>query len=225
MPGRKTPLITKEIYHIVNRGITSQPLFLNQKNYQRFLETIFYYQISRPPLRYSFFIRLPENQKNDFLERLRAQHQPLVEIIAYCLMPNHFHFLLKQIKNHGISIFMANLANSYTRYFNTKYRRKGPLFQGRFKAIRVEKDEQLLHVQRYIHLNPYSSHLVKNFKELENYPYSSLPEYLKPQRSSYCHKNLVMDNFKTGEAYKKFIFDQADYQRRLQDIKNLSLEG
>ena len=76
-----------------------------------------------------------------------------MEIICYCLMPNHLHLLLRQLMDGGISKFMSNFANSYTRYFNTKSKRKGPVFEGKFKAKRIETDEQLLHLSRHIHLN------------------------------------------------------------------------
>jgi len=224
MPGRKTPLVTNEIYHVINRGTTSQPVFLNQKDYLRGLETIFYYQNKNPPLRYSFFLRLPRQQRIELLNRLKSQRKFLVEIIAYCLMPNHLHLLLKQVQDNGISTFMSNFANSYTRYFNTRQKRVGPLFQGKFKAVRVETDEQLIHLSRYIHLNPHSSYEVKNLKDLETYPYSSFPEYLNPKKSDNCTKEIVLHNFKNFTSYKKFVFDQADYQRKLQEIKHLALE-
>jgi len=223
MPGREIPLITDQLYHIINRGIASQPIFQDKKDYQRLLETIFYYQNLNIPLRYSFFLRLTSDQKNELLNRLKNERNFLVEIIAYCLMPNHFHFLLKQSKENGISVFVGNVSNSYTRYFNTKYKRTGPLLQGKFKAVRVESDEQLLHLTRYIHLNPFSSCLVKTLDELYKYHYSSISEYLSPEKYNNCQKDLVLDNFKKY-SYKTFLSNQADYQRRLQEIKFLTLE-
>ncbi|PJE67259.1 hypothetical protein COU95_03460 [Candidatus Shapirobacteria bacterium CG10_big_fil_rev_8_21_14_0_10_40_9] len=224
MPGREIPLVTEEVYHIVNRGVASQPIFLNQKDYLRGLETIFYYQNQNIPLRYSFFLRLPVEQKTELLDNLKTKRKFLVEIIALCLMPNHVHLLLKQIQEKGISIFMSNFTNSYTRYFNTKRKRVGPLFQGKFKAVRVETDEQLIHLSRYIHLNPYSSYILKSLNELENYPYSSFPEYLDPKKSANFSKEIILNNFQSLTSYKKFVFDQADHQKRLQEIKHLILE-
>ena len=221
MPGRKIPLVNNEIYHVINRGISSQPVFLDQKDYSRGLKTIFYYQSQPRPLRYSFFLRLSNQRRLQLLKRLKSERKFLVEIIAFCLMPNHLHLLLKQVKDNGISNFMSNLANSYTRYFNTAQKRIGPLFQGKFKAIRVETDEQLIHLSRYIHLNPYSSSLVKTFDGLESYPYSSFPEYLNLTKTNRCNKDIILHNFKNASAYKKFVFDQADYQRELQKIKQL----
>lgn len=87
-----------------------------------------------------------------------------LEIISYCLMPNHFHLLVKQVIDHGIVKCLNNFSNSYTRYFNIRHDRVGPLFQGRFKAVRIETDEQLLQVSRYIHLNPVASSLIEETK-------------------------------------------------------------
>lgn len=224
MPGRKIPLVTNQIYHVLNRGIASKPVFLAKKDYQRTLKIIWYYQNQNPPLSYSHFLRLPVKQKSEILERLKNKEKFLVEIIAFSLLPNHFHFLLKQTQENGVSIFMSNLTNSYTRYFNTKNKRTGPLFQGKFKAIMVETDEQLLHLSRYIHLNPYTSYVVKTFKDLEDYPYSSLPEYLGRSRANFFQKEIVLNQFKNVNSYKRFVFDQAEYQRKLEQIKHLAME-
>ena len=224
MPGREIPLITNEVYHILNRGIAFQPSFQNKKDYTRAIEALFYYQNKKPPLRYSKFLLLANSKRTQILEKLTQEKQFLVEIISYCLMPNHFHLLLKQLTENGISKFISNFTNSYTRYFNTKHKRTGPLFQGKFKAIRVEINEQLFHLSRYIHLNPYSSYVVKTLKDLENYSYSSLPEFLGKTQTNFCSKEIILDNFKNKSSYQKFVFDQANYQRKLEEIKHLLLE-
>lgn len=224
MPGRKIPLINNQIYHVLNRGVASQPIFLNESNYERAQETLFYYQNTSPTLGYSQFLRLSLAERKRILEGLRLQKKFLVEIIVYCLMPNHFHILLKQVHENGISTFLSNFTNSYTRYFNSKNKRIGHIFQGKFKAIRIETDEQLLHVSRYIHLNPYSSFVVKNLNDLRLYPYSSLPEYLDPKSTDLCQKKMVLDNFRKFKTYQKFLADQANYQRELENIKHLLLE-
>lgn len=224
MPGRKVILATNEIYHAFNRGVASQPVFLHKKDYQRAFNSFFYYQNSNLPLKYSHFIVQSLERKNDILKDLKSEKKFLVEIISFCFMPNHFHCLLKQTRDNGISKFLSNFTNSYTRYFNTKNERQGPLFQGKFKAVRVKTDEQFLHVNRYIHLNPYTSYIIRNFKDLENYPYSSFSEYLGKTKANFCNKKIMLSHFKNLQAYKEFIFDQADYQRKLKTIKHLILE-
>lgn len=224
MPGRDIPLVTNEIYHVFNRGVASLPTFQNKRDYSRAIETMFYYQNRIPPVKYSKFLTLSTDKRRQILNDLAKQKQFFIEIIAYCLIPNHFHLIIKQVVENGISKFTGNFTNSYTRYFNTKNERAGPLFQGKFKAKRIETEEQLFHLSRYVHLNPYSSYVVKTLKDLENYPFSSLPEYLGKVQTNYCAKEVVLGNFKNKAEYKKFLFDQADYQRKLEEIKHLTLE-
>lgn len=225
MPGRKVPLITNHFYHILNKGIILQPVFDAEGDYLRAIETIRYYQNIQPPLRYAQFIVLSNERKKQILENLKKERKFLVEIIAYCLMPNHFHFLLKQAIEGGISKFVSNFSNSYTRYFNIKNKRTGHLFQGKFKAVRVKTVEQLLHLSRYIHLNPYSSYVVRTLKDLAKYPYSSFPEYLEKYQAGLCSKEIIFDQFKDLESHRRFVFDRADYQRMLEKIKLLTLES
>jgi len=224
MPFRKIPLVAGQFYHVFNRGIASQPTFFDQRDYQRLMEVIPFYKNNRPPFKYSKYLSLTLEERALLWEQLVKAKDFLVEIVAYSLMPNHFHFLLKQLKENGIRKFIANTINSYTKYFNTKRKRSGPLFQGRFKAVRVENDEQLLYLSRYIHLQPYTSYLVRNLKHLENYPYSSFPEYLGRIKEEVCNKEIILGNFKSKEKYKEFVFDNADYQRKLEEIRHLTLE-
>ena len=224
MPGRTIPLVNGEIYHIFNRGVASQPTFLSKRDYDRALQSAFYYQNANPSIKYSKFLSLPITERADLLEKLSEKKDFLVEVISYCLMPNHFHFLLRQIKDKGIAKFMSNFANSYTRFFNTKQERTGPLFTGKFKSVRIETQQQLIHVSRYIHLNPYTSFVVKTLKDLEDYFYSSFPEFIGKISLNLCSKDVIFANFKTTQEYKQFVFDQADYQRSLDMIKHLSVE-
>lgn len=138
-------------------------------------------------------------------------------------MPNHFHLLLKQVAAGGISQFMRKVADGYTRYFNTKHLRIGPIFQGAFKAVHVSSDEQLLHVSRYIHLNPLVSAVVKENNFL-NYPWSSLINYIDTPSSSFINPEPILQSFKSPKKYLEFVMDQAEYGKRLEEIKHLILE-
>lgn len=224
MPARLVPLITDQIYHVVNRGHASSPIFRTPKEYKKFIQIFSYYQNASPPLRFSKFIELDVLERNKLLENLKKAKDFLVDMITFCLMPNHFHMILRQLQDKGILNFMRLSTNSYSRYFGIKYQRKGSLFEGRFKAIRIETDGQLLHVNRYIHLNPYSSYVVKNFEKLLEYPFSSLPEYLSGVSENICQKEIVLDHFRNLACYKDFILDQADYQRTLDEIRHQTLE-
>ena len=223
MPARQVPLVNGEIYHIISRGHYSMPIFAGTRDYKIFIQTSSYYRYDSIPYRFSRFRLLTNDQKNTITQSLKFKKDLLVKIIAFCLMPNHFHFLIKQKKNNGIKEFISLLNNSYAKYFNIKYKKKGGLFESRFKAIRIETEEQLLHVSRYIHLNPYTSYVVKNFNTLLAYPFSSLPEYLSG-RPDLCNLDQLEKLFQTPEKHKEFILDQADYQRTLQKIKHQLIE-
>jgi len=138
-------------------------------------------------------------------------------------MPNHVHFLMKELEKNGISRFMSNFQNSYAKYLNLKTNRTGSLFQSMFKAVRIESDEQLIHVCRYIHLNPLTSYVIRDVDGLERYPWSSYPEYFKGI-SDLIDTNLISDFFPSKKEFRKFTLDQVDYQRQLDKIKHLSLE-
>lgn len=213
MPYRIVPLITGEIYHIFNRGVEKRDIFTEKREYKRFLETAFYYQRADIKIRFS--------QAQAEIDEIDSQNEKLIEIFVYCLMPNHFHFLLRQLQDGGTSTFIRKLLNSYTRYFNIKHKRIGPLFQGQFKAIRIETDEQLVHVSRYIHLNPIVDYLVK---DLRQYEWSSYPEYTGLSKNSFCDKEEILSFFKSTKNYESFVLDHMDYAKRLEEIKHLTLE-
>lgn len=221
--NRKLIFANDEIYHVFNRGVERRPTFTNKWELDRALLTLGFYRYAQLPTKLSKFLVLPPNKQNELLTNLEKNYEKLVEIICFCLMPNHFHFMLKQKLEDGISTFISNFTNSYTKYFNTKHERAGPLFQGTFKAVRIETDEQLVHVSRYIHLNPTSSFLIKP-EELENYHWSSYPEYLNFSGQHLTSKNIILDLFSSKEEYKKFVLDQMDYARQLEIVKHLVLE-
>ncbi|MBI2020276.1 transposase [Candidatus Daviesbacteria bacterium] len=221
MPYRKTPLSQGEIYHIFNRSVARQPIFLGNRDYQRALETIRFYLFSGAHLSFSHYDRLPLQQRSDFMKKLEESNERQIEIFAYCLMPNHLHFLMKCLRDKGISNFMNWLQNSYAKYFNIKTERSGALFQSMFKAVRIESDEQFIHVGRYIHLNPLTAYIIKNSAQLENYPWSSFAEYLDNQDPKIISRELMLGHFSSVEAFKRFTFDQIDYQRKLAEIKHL----
>lgn len=222
MSYRKTPIVQDEIYHVFNRGVGRQPIFLSTRDYQRALDVFKFYIYKKPSLRFSFYNRLPDDQKKKFFDEMVKSVTPIVEVICFCLMPNHFHFLLKNLTEDGIKQFISNFQNSYAKYFNIKTDRIGTLFQQNFKAVRIESDEQLIHVSRYIHLNPVTSYLIEA-NHIENYLWSSYPNYLLDE-STYIFKDPVLGQFNSIESYKRFVLDQVDYQRKLNEIKHLIME-
>lgn len=135
-------------------------------------------------------------------------------------MPNHFHFLVRQLRDNGVSIFMSQLINSYTKYFNTKYKRIGALLQGSFKAVHIEFEEQLIHLSRYIHLNPVVSGIVKN---PESYQWSSYLKYIR-KINGFCSPAQVLNLFPSTLKYKQFVTDQIDYGITLEILKHQTIE-
>lgn len=225
VPYRTEVLAPEQIYHVFNRGVASLPIYLSSKSYMRFLDIVDYYRFSNTPTSFSNLQNLPKEERSSLIARLKNEKALHVEILVYCLMPNHFHFLLKQVTDNGISTFMRNLQNSYVKYFNIKNERAGPLFQSMFKAVRIETDEQLLHVSRYIHLNPSTAYIVEPEK-LGDYRWSSFGIYLNKDliSDSFVNTEIILSFFKNGRKYRKFVLDQAAYQRELDKIKHVILE-
>lgn len=211
MPHRNVVLANGQYYHVFNRSINKESIFFTMRDCTRAFETLYYYQFVSPPIKLSYYLSSGIEKRNEIITLLNNQSNKLIEVTSFCLMPNHFHLLLKQVAENGISKFLAQFQNSFTRYFNTFHQRDGHLFQGQFKAVRIEDDDQLLHVNRYIHLNPYTSFVVKSFDELENYRYSSLHEYLQKPLNRLTKENEIISHFSSIEQYKNFLYDQADY--------------
>ena len=222
---KRNPLAVGEVYHVFNKSIAGFKIFNAESDYLRIIATIRYYQASGCSLSFSDFLRLKKTEENNINEclddYLKDKEEKAADILAYCIMPTHIHLILKQLKENGISLFMSNILNSCSRYFNTKHKRKGPLWEGRFKNVLVETDEQLLHLTRYIHLNPVTAYLVN---KPADWAASSYKEYLleKETNSRICNYEPVLKCF--PGHYEKFVEDTISYQRDLAKIKNQILE-
>lgn len=213
MPSRIFPFVNGRYYHVYNRGVEKRSIFENSWDKGRLLKTMQYYQLLGPKPKLSKFL-VSQLFKPDL-------NKKIVDIICYCLMPNHFHFLLKQTRNGGITEFVSKLSNSYTKYYNVKQKRIGPLLQGEFKAVLIENDEQLLHVSRYIHLNPLVFLLVKDLGE---YRWSSYNEFVNNASKGICAKENILSFFKSPKDYEQFVLDQTDYAQKLEFIKHQLLD-
>ena len=208
----REPIVTGEVYHVFNRSIAEFVIFNNDSEYSRMKDVIQFYQLEKHATKFSQ--ASTKMLKSILVKSLDAEK--LVEIICYSPMPTHLHFVLKQLKDRGISKFMNNILNSYTRYFNIKHNRKGPLWEGRFKKVLVETDEQLLHLTRYIHLNPVTAYLVNNPID---WKWSSYGEYISDDKNGICKFDDILDM--KPDSYKKFVEDRILYQRELAKIKGL----
>lgn len=221
MPRRNVVLANGEIYHVFNRSIAKENIFSSQGNLRKAIEIMEYYRFPQR-LRLSKFKALSSEQKSEYL-RVLENTMPLVEIYSFALMPNHYHFLLKQLEDRGILRFTSNFQNSFAKVFNLKNERDGALFQNSFKAKRVESEEQFVHTSRYIHLNPVTSYLIE-FKDLAGYPWTSFPIYAGGNNNSFINTELLLNMFGTKENFIQFVADQAGYQREFALIKDLIIE-
>jgi putative transposase len=223
MAAKRTIVFTNEHwYHVFNRGIEGRPIFLTKRDYTRFYLTLQYYQYTDIPLRYSYFIQLtPEVQERVMLSIMEKPKR--ITISAYCCMPNHFHLLIRQNSDEGISRYISDTSNSYSKYFNTKNRRIGTLFQGIFKAVHIEGDEQMLHVSRYIHINPYVSSLC-DFASVFQYPWSSLGNYIYNKQDALVDTTEIFGYFTKDESYKTFVEDQMSFVKKNKEMEHLLLE-
>lgn len=192
------PFVTGCFYHIYNRGVEKRDIFLGRRDLSRFLASLDFYRKSPQPTKFSDF-------KRGFsgLKKIKEQKE-VVKIFCYSLVPNHFHLLVQQLEDNGITEFMRKILDSYTKFFNIKYERVGPLFQGTFKAKLVESDEYLLYLTKYIHKNvlPYS----KWEHELDIN--SSYPYYLSGTSHPFCDIAFILNYFsKTNPklSYQNFM--------------------
>ncbi len=167
---RKDPLVTGEYYHIYNRGVDKRDIFMNSRNLNRFILSVKSFNTVKPIGSIREVIDHQSNPTTNFTDVKRLQNlivdlpdSPLVSIVCYCFNPNHFHFLLKQEVDGGISEFFKRLLGGYTKYFNEIYNRNGSLFQGTFKSNLINNDQYLLIIQPYVHMN-YSIHEIPKNK-------------------------------------------------------------
>ncbi len=217
---RKTPLATDQYYHIFSRSIAKYQIFNDDDDYYRILELLDMYRFAEFNHKYSRFKELEMMAQTAILNSLKKNNDVLVEIVAYCIMPTHFHLILKQKKDDGISKYIGKILNSYTRYFNLKHHRNGPLWEGHFRNVLIENDNQLLHSTRYVHLNPSSAGLVDNPFD---WPFSSLKEFCEEVNNPICLFKEIIDM--SPKRYKKFVLDQKSYQRDLALIKNILIDN
>lgn len=221
MARRYQLLATSEIYHVFNRSVGHEEIFTTQRNLNRIMEITDYYRFPQT-LRFSQFQLLShENQKN-YTMKMESQPQ-LIELFTFAFMSNHYHFLVQQLQDRGITSFIGNLQNSFAKYFNLKSKRHGGLFQSPFKAKRVETDEELIHLSRYIHLNPVTSFAIK-FEDLITYPWTSFIAYMGKNAHSFVKKDKILKLFSSKDKYYRFVADQEDYQKKLSAIKHLTLD-
>ena len=202
-------------YHAYNRGVDKRAIFQDTLDFQRFYWSLYLFNDAN--------YKNPGNDPyyNDVLlagaEQLAQDRDQLVKIISFCLLPNHFHLLVKQVKDGGVSKFFQKLGIGYVKYFNRKYERTGHLFEMNFKAIATDSDTHLFHLPRYIHLNaidysplPWREGHIDDWARaqriLEGYPWSSHDAYMgRPQQLPVVDEEEVRNLFKSPEDYMQYL--------------------
>jgi len=215
-------LVNGETYHIFSRSIADFIIFNEVRDYERMVRLFRYYQAEDSVMKFSVFSRLSGTQKEGFysaFNKIAINQENLVQIVAYCLMPTHIHLVIKQLKTNGIPIFVGKILNSYTRYFNTRHKRKGPLWESKFQNVHVENDDQLLHLTRYIHLNPVTANIVDS---PNSWFFSSYREFLGKTDLDMCRFEEFLDI--DPRKYREFVCDRIGYQRELAKIKKLLMD-
>jgi len=233
---RKVQLVTNEFYHVLNRGIDGRNIFTTNEDYQRFLECLEEFNTPNPVTIRDFRIsRISRRNSSVNYRRISSGNSGnrLVDIICFCLMPNHFHLLLKQLVENGITTFMRKLGTGYANYFNTKYERRGRLFQGAFEAVMITKENHFFHISRYIHLNvldlyepSWHEGKVTNWERakqiLEQYPWSSYPAFVGKKVFNFLNPLPIKEMFKDAKEYEDFLM--AWTKRDLDKINAVCLE-
>ncbi|MDO8593887.1 MAG: transposase [bacterium] len=206
---RKEKLVAGNRYHVYNRGVRSEPIFLENSDRTRFLFLLLYCQLPFPLSNNEYHSNLFEKHGSFYLHANREQINAAlphrhVELESFCLMPNHFHVSMLAREDTGVSKYMQRVLNAYTKYFNIKHKKTGHLFEGPFKAVRVESSEELLYLSAYIHRNPRELREWRN-KEAE-YPFSSLLDYTSENRwGDLLMSKTILKHFKDEEEYKSFV--------------------
>lgn len=194
---RKITFAEGEYYHIYNRGTDKRDIFMDPEDYTRFFESIIEFNCLEPIG--SIFENSFRKKEGKQLGSLASKSdEKLVKLIAYCLNPNHYHFLLQQVCKRGVERFMQRLGTGYTKYVNHKYHRMGGLFQGTFKAVHVESNAYLLHLSAYVNLN----HQVHQLGSLASK--SSWGEYVGKSSLKICDSADILGQFRNPKEYREF---------------------
>lgn len=211
--------INGEFYHVYNRGTDHRSIFASQFDVKRFLQSLEEFNTTKPAGSLYAISFLESNV------RLQRKKKRLVNIIAYCLNPNHFHLILQQVNKNGISEFLKRLTGGYAWYFNNKQKRSGVLFQGKFKAKHIDSNEYLLHLSAYVNLN---NHVHKLSGPTAKLSVSSWDEYIGNTTTALCKKDIILEQFSDVEEFKEFaqnsLKDILERKERFKELQKLLLE-
>ncbi|MCR4279258.1 MAG: transposase [Candidatus Zambryskibacteria bacterium] len=199
-----------EHYHIFNRAVNKQIIFHNLNDYVRFLFLILYFQAPVKILHISRvvkeFVRFCTGQSRALTRGYEKEiiRKRVVELVSFCIMPNHFHLIVKELEEGGIASYMQRVLTAYSKYYNTKYGKSGHVFQGPYRAVHISDDRQLLHLSAYIHRNP--REISQWFRKEDKYPWSSYQDCIGENRwGSLLSHSILVERFKSKKHYDQFI--------------------
>ena len=222
-----------EIYHIYNRGTDKRTIFMDRQDHKRFLYCLNEFNDINPTLNAN---RTYNNTLIEVQPRsVPVEKERIVEILAFCMMPNHYHLLLRQLCADGITLFMRKLGTGYTMYFNQKNKRSGALFQGRYKAIHVDNETYFRHLPHYIHLNPLElsarswkedgESVSKALEILEKYPWGSFHDYTgKDRYSSLLNTDFIEQVFGNPTGYINSLEEWIE-ARNSNELAEISIDS
>lgn len=200
---RKVQFTNDQYYHIFNRGVDKRKVFIDSKEYERFILSLILMNDEKDGMMIkwrNYKDSHPNSSLDEFLKLSFSERKKLVEIIAYCCNPNHYHFVLKQVAEKGIEKFMHRVSTGYTKYFNDRHHRSGSLFQGTFKATHINRDGLLFYLAVYVNCNSE----IHGIAKAENYRWCSFPDYLKKGKSDIVNKSIILEEFNNLYSFKKF---------------------
>ncbi len=223
---RKTIFANNQHYHIFNRGTDKREIFSDIQDYERFLLSMNLLNDANDGLMIewrNYKKTNPLAALDDFLKFLKLGFRmriPLVKIIAYCLNPNHYHFILEQIMDKGIEKFLHKIGISHTKYYNEKNKRNGSLFQGVFKSVLIDSNEYLLYLSAYVNKNNF----IHGYNKNDDWKYSSLPDYLGKRDTELINKNIILNQFKNTDEYNEFLNNNALYMKNKKELEKYLIE-
>lgn len=207
---KKPQFAEGQIYHIYNRGVEKRNVFDSDRDHLRFIHDLYEFNDEDAVSNMGYYFNPKSSEvEPHYIPMERKKRKLLVEILAFVLMPNHYHLLLRQIRDNGIVRFMQKLGTGYTMYFNKVCERTGVLFQGRYKAVLVKEEAHFIHLPFYIHSNPLkiyrgSTSLDRVMKYLEDYRWSSLPDYLGNKNfPSITSRQFLLEYFEGEKEFQR----------------------
>ncbi len=235
---RRFQFDSNKFYHIYNRGIEKRDVFIDIEDFTRFIKSMREFNAIEPigslyekdfrermkggreGVRHPRGIKETKSPIGDLVSSVSLNARKLVDVLSYCLIPNHYHFILEQLIEEGISKFMHKLNLGYSMYFNNKYNRSGSLFEGPFKAKEINNYSHFLKLIVYVNCNSE----IHKICSAENWPWSSYLDYINKRNGTLCNKDIIKDEFANPAEFKNFCIEVLPDIIEIKELKGYLLE-